>query len=110
MELLLAHLAEITLAVFAAILARVLPLIRRRVDDWLARQRLDSALGRAAGLILASPDVQIRGAAALDAQLDIGRAYLRSAIPDTLRALDVSDDRLRLMLRGEAGKHLRAIR
>ena len=94
------------LAVIAAILGHAVPWARRTLDDWLARQRLETALGRAAGLILADPAVQARGALALEASITVGRDYLRQAIPDTLRTLGVTEDRLLLMLRGEAGKRL----
>jgi hypothetical protein len=105
-DILLAHLTELMLAVIAAILARAVPWARAMLEDWLARQRLESALGRAAGLILADPQVQARGALALEQAVEVGRAYLRDAIPDTLRRLGVTEERLLLMLRGEAGKRL----
>jgi hypothetical protein len=107
-EILLAHLTELLLALLAAILGRALPWLRATVEDWAARQRLESALGRAVGLILTDPAVQARGALALEAAIGVGRGYLREAIPDTLQRLGVTEERLVLMLRGEAGKRLGA--
>lgn len=110
MDAVLSHVTELALAVIAACLARVVPLVRQRVDDWLARQRLESALGRAAGLILTDPRVQAHGMQAIDSAVEVGRAYLQAAIPDTLARLGVREDRLTLMLRGEAGKRAGAAR
>lgn len=104
MEPLFAHLAELLLAVIAALLARYLPVARAWIDDWLARQRLETALGRAAGLVLLDPAVRNRGLDALGEALRVGEEYLAQSIPDTLKRLGVTPDRLKLMLRGQVGK------
>lgn len=77
---------------------------RTAFQDWAARQRLNSALGRAAGIALQSPQVRQAGEAALDFGVDMATHYLRSAIPDTLKKLGVPDERLTAMVIGEIGK------
>lgn len=74
--------------------------------DRAARLRLDSALGRAAGLIIADPRVQAAGAAALGSAAEVGVRYLRRTMPDTLAQLGVPAGRVAEMVTGEAARAL----
>ena len=80
--------------------------VRGQVVDWMARQRLESALGRAAGLVLTDSAVQAAGAQAMDAALGMAEDYLRESLPDTLKRRGVHDARLSQMVRGEVGKRM----
>lgn len=88
----------------AAALVAAIALARGYVTDWLARQRLEGALGRAAGIVMTDSAVQAAGSVALDAALAVGRDYVATTIPDTLKRLGVDGSRLEQMLRGEVGK------
>ena len=77
--------------------------------DRAARLRLDSALGRAAGLVLADSRVQEAGAAALGAAAEVGAAYVRRTVPGTLAQLGVPPGRVAEMVAGEAGKIIAAV-
>lgn len=79
---------------------------RARIEDWAARQRLEGALGRAAGLVLSSDLVQKAGSAAVEMSVGIGIDYLDKSIPGSLARLGVSPDRLKRMLVGEVFKTL----
>lgn len=74
--------------------------------DRAARLRLDSALGRAAGLTLADPRVQAAGAAALGAAAEVGVSYLRLTVPGTLAQLRLPPGRVGMMVTGEAARAL----
>lgn len=76
--------------------------------DRAARLRLDSALGRAAGLVLADPLVQAAGATALGAVAEVGASYLRRTIPGTLAQLGVPPGRAAEMVTGEAARIIAA--
>lgn len=102
MDELVAALTGLATAVATALIVWV----RGQVVDWMARQRLEGALGRAAGLVMADSAVQAAGAQALDAALGMAEDYVREAIPDTLKRLGVPDERLAKMVRGEVGKRL----
>ena len=78
---------------------------RRVLLEWMARQRLESALGRAAGMVLQDSVVQAAGQAALGAAVGIGVDYVQKAIPDTLlRTLGVDQSRLQDMIVGQVGQ------
>ncbi len=87
-----------------AVLTAALVEGRRLLLDWLARQRLESALGRGAGIVLQDSAVQQAGATALDMALAAGVGYVQKAIPGTLSKLGVDDARLAEMLKGQVGK------
>ncbi len=101
MELFQEHLAAL---VAAGMSAFVLWLRSWALDLW-RRRILESALGRAAGLALADPEVRRGAERALDLAIEQGAAYLRRTVPDTLAALGVGAT-LTDMLRGEIGRRL----
>ena len=77
---------------------------RRVLLEWMARQRLESALGRAAGMVLQDSAVQAAGQMALGAAVGIGVEYVQKAIPDTLRTLGLDHSRLQDMIIGQVGQ------
>lgn len=97
---------EAASALVASLLAALIAYAGAALRDWLARQRLDSALGRAAGLVLADPRVQAGLVEGLADASAAGAAYVQSAIPGTLAQLAVPPERVRQMVLGEAGKFL----
>lgn len=101
MELVQEHLAAL---VAAGTSAFVLWLRSWALDLW-RRRLLESALGRAAGLALADPEVRRGAERALDLAVGRGVTYLRRTVPDTLAALGVGAT-LAEMLRGEIGRRL----
>jgi hypothetical protein len=70
---------------------------------WL-RFLLNTALGRAAGLVLADPEFQRLGMAAAGPVVGVGTSYLEQMNPGTLKALGLSGDRLRALVMAEVGK------
>ncbi len=101
MELVQEHLAAL---VAAGLSALVLWLRSWALDLW-RRRLLESALGRAAGLALADPEVRRGAERALDLAIERGVTYLRRTVPDTLRSLGVGAN-LAEMLRGEIGRRI----
>ena len=79
---------------------------RRVLLEWMARQRLESALGRAAGMALQDRAVQAAGQMALGAAVGVGVDYVQRAIPDTLQKLGVDTARLNDMIVGQVGQLL----
>ena len=77
---------------------------RRELLESMARQRLESALGRAAGMVLQDSAVQAAGQVALDAAVGVGVDYVQRAIPDTLRTLGVDESRPQDMIVGQVGQ------
>ena len=77
---------------------------RRVLLEWMARQRLESALGRAAGMMLQDNAVQAAGQIALGAAVGVGVDYVQRAIPETLRTLGVDQFRLQDMIVGQVGQ------
>ena len=77
---------------------------RRVLLERMARQRLESALGRAAGMVLQDSAVQVAGQVALGAAVGIGVDYVQRAIPETLRTLGVDTTRLNDMIVGQVGQ------
>lgn len=92
------------LGLLTAILSALAIYARAVIADWMARKRLDCALGRAAGLVMQDSAVQAAGQVAMGAAMDAAVGYVQTAIPDTLRKLGVDDGRLGQMIRGEVGK------
>ena len=101
MDLIQEHLAAL---VEAGMSAFVLWLRSWALDLW-RRRLLESALGRAAGLALADPEVRRGAERAMDMAVERGVIYLRRTVPDTLRNLGVGAT-LADMLRGEIGRRL----
>jgi hypothetical protein len=101
MEMVQEHLAAL---VAAGMSAFVLWLRGWALDLW-RRRILESALGRAAGLALADPEVRRGAERAMDIAVERGVTYLRHTVPDTLTALGVGAT-LADMLRGEIGRRL----
>ncbi len=101
MELVQEHLAALVAAGMSAL---VLWLRGWALDLW-RRRILESALGRAAGLALADPEVRRGAERALGLAVERGATYLRRTVPDTLAALGVGAT-LTDMLRGEIGRRL----
>ena len=87
-----------------AVLAAAMAIARGIMLDWLARQRLEGALSRAAGIVVQDSAVQQAGSAALDMALAAGVGYVQKAIPETLAKLGVDDARLADMVKGQVGK------
>jgi hypothetical protein len=104
LEIIMEQIVQALQGLAAAALVAAIALARSYVTDWLARQRLEGALGRAAGIVMADSAVQAAGAVALDAALAIGREYVAESIPGTLKRLGVDGGRLEQMVRGEVGK------
>ena len=79
---------------------------RRVLLEWMARQRLESALGRSAGMVLQDKTVQAAGQVALGAAVGVGVDvdYVQRAIPETLRTLGVDQSRLQNMIVGQVGQ------
>ena len=77
---------------------------RRVLLEWMARQRLESALGRAAGMVLQDRTVQAASQVALGAAVGVGVDYVQRAIPETLRTLGVDQSRLQNMIVGQVGQ------
>jgi hypothetical protein len=77
---------------------------RRVLLEWMARQRLEGALGRAAGMVLQDSAVQAAGQVALGAAVGVGVDYVQRAIPDTLQKLGVDTARLNDMIVGQVGQ------
>jgi hypothetical protein len=101
MEMVQEHLAAL---VAAGMSAFVLWLRGWALDLW-RRRILESALGRAAGLALADPEVRRGAERAMDIAVERGVTYLRHTVPDTLRSLGVGAT-VADMLRGEIGRRL----
>lgn len=97
MDLVQAHLAELLVVVLGLVLVQV----RQWVEDRLARVRLESALGRAVGLVLADERARSAAEGLRQAAIIAARSYVREAIPDTLRRLGVNDARLEKMILAE---------
>lgn len=100
------QLQEALLAVASAAGTALAGYLALWLRDRAARLRLDSGLGRAAGLVLADPRVQAAGAAALGQAAEVGVAYLRRSLPGTLSQLRVPPGRVAEMVTGEAAKVL----
>lgn len=77
---------------------------RRVLLEWMARQRLEGALGRAAGMVLQDSAVQAARQVALGAAVGVGVEYVQRAIPDTLQKLGVDSARLNDMVLGQVGQ------
>jgi hypothetical protein len=92
------------LALLTALVGVAGVMARAYLADWMARQRLEGALGRAAGLVMQDTAVQAAGQAAVDAAIKAAAGYVQGAIPGTLAKLGVDDGRLTQMVRGEVGK------
>ncbi|MDP3414630.1 hypothetical protein [Falsiroseomonas sp.] len=100
------QLQEAALALASAVVSALALYVAAWLRDRAARLRLDSALGRAAGLVLADPRVQAAGAGALDAAAEVGASYLRRTLPGTLAQLGVPPGRVAEMVTGEAARVL----
>lgn len=100
------QLQEAALAFAGAAVSVLAAFVAAWMRDRAARLWLDSALGRAAGLVLADPRVQAAGAAALGAAAEVGANYLRRTMPGTLAKLGVPPGRAAEMVAGEAGRIL----
>lgn len=100
MDLVQAHLAELLVVVLGLVLVQV----RAWVEDLLARFRLEGALGRAVGLVLADERARSAAEGLRQAAIIAARSYVREAIPATLRRLGVDDARLERMIVAEVAK------
>lgn len=100
MDLVQAHLAELLVIALGLVLVQV----RAWVEDLLARFRLEGALGRAVGLVLADPRAKEAAEGLRQAALAAARSYVREAIPSTLRRLGVDDARLERMIQAEVAR------
>lgn len=100
MDLVRAHLAELLVVVLGLVLVQV----RAWVEDVLARFRLEGALGRAVGLVLADERGRSAAEGLRQAAIIAARSYVREAIPATLKRLGVDDTRLEKMILAEVAK------
>lgn len=90
----------------STVLAALLGYVGLALREWLARQRVETALGRAAGLVLADPRVRAGVVGALGDAAALGAVYVQKAIPATLAQLAVPPERVRDMVLAEAAKAL----
>jgi hypothetical protein len=102
----LAPIQEALTALVSACLAAVIAYAGAWLRDHAARLRLNSALGRAAGLAVTQIGIDKIAVAAAGRAAAVGAGYVQQAIPGTLRQLAVPPDRVRLMVEAEIGKLL----